>query len=204
MKCESPAVARNREPIASVLKLHCSEQTRVLEIASGTGEHALYLSSVLRPELWQPTDLAAESIASINAWRQEAKDVTMCVPAKQLDVCDVSQWPEAASYHAIVCINMVHISPWQATEKLFCLANHSLVGPDRFIFLYGPYLEKDRPTAPSNLAFDQSLKARNPAWGIRYLHEVDQVAEEQGWQRSERYDMPANNLSLIYKSSASI
>jgi SAM-dependent methyltransferase len=192
----SPATARNREPILEVLKTRIPSGARVLEIASGAGEHAIFLAAALPEVSWQPTDRDPEALASIAAWRAQARLPNLAAPIR-LDAADAATWP-SAPVEAIVCINMVHISPWAATEGLMAGAGRLLTSGGK-LFLYGPYLETDVPTAPSNQAFDESLKARDPAWGIRHLADVAALATAQDLRLAERIAMPANNLIVVFE-----
>src|SRR5579871_3429728 len=191
----SLSTARNRQPILDVLGPRLAPGMRVLEVASGAGEHAIFLAAALPRVSWQPTDRDDGALASIAAWRVAANLPNLEAPLR-LDAADVATWP-AGTFDAIVCINMVHISPWAATEGLMAMAERLLTPGGRLI-LYGPYLEADVPTAPSNAAFDESLKARDPAWGLRDLADVAALAARHGLVRAERIAMPANNLIVIF------
>jgi hypothetical protein len=193
----SPPTARNRRPILDVLGPRLAPGTRVLEVASGAGEHAVFLAAALPGVSWRPTDRDDEALASIAAWRAQAALPNLAPPVR-LDVADRATWP-AEPCDAIVCINMVHISPWAATEGLVAMAEARLPPGGRLI-LYGPYIEADVPTAPSNVAFDESLKARDPAWGIRDLADVAALAASHGLAFAERIAMPANNLIVIFQN----
>jgi hypothetical protein len=199
VKQHAPAALRNREPIAEVLARELPAHGTVLEIASGTGEHAVFFAHAFPALHWQPTDPSEEALASIAAYRAEERRANLAAPLR-LDAADPDGWPVAAA-DAAVCINMVHISPWEASIGLFtgCAA---VLPEDAPLFLYGPYLEEGVATAPSNLAFDASLKARNPLWGLRELAAVDRLAADHGFARTQRYAMPANNLVLVYRSRA--
>jgi hypothetical protein len=192
----SPSTARNRGPILEVLRPRLPAQGLVLEIAAGAGEHAVYNAAALPGLQWQPTDPDPEALASIAAWRAHA-GLPNLLPPLRLDAAASDTWPVAQAA-AIVNINMVHISPWAATQGLMAGAARLL--PARAnLFLYGPYIERDVETAPSNLAFDQSLKSRNPAWGIRHLDNVAALAAQHGLALAERIAMPANNLVVIFQ-----
>ena len=167
----------------------------VLEIASGTGEHALFMASRFPELTWQPSDFDQEAVASIDAWASEAKLANLS-PAIQLDASQ-PPWP-VGNADAILCVNMVHISPWRATEGLFAGARRILTGNAPLI-LYGPYIEDGIDTAPSNLAFDRSLKQRDRSWGLRHLDAMDRLAAKHGFSRTARHAMPANNLVLVYR-----
>ncbi len=168
----------------------------MLEVAAGTGEHAATFASRLPHLTWQPSDPDPAALASIAAWR-EVSGAENLLPPLVLDASDPGSWP-VMSVDAIVCINMVHISPWAATEGLMTGAA-SRLPPGGLLFLYGPYLEDDVPTAASNLDFDASLKARNPDWGLRKLEAVRTLAADRGLHLLERIAMPANNLSLVFR-----
>lgn len=197
-KRESPAAQRNREPIADVLADVLPEAGIVLEIASGTGEHVVHFAKRFAHLDWYPSDPDAEARASIAAHVAQA-GLGNVMPPLALDA-SASEWPLDAA-DAILCINMVHISPWQATEGLFAGAARLLPPMDGPLILYGPYLEREVETAPSNLAFDQSLKARDPRWGLRDLAEVDALAKRHGLRRTFRVAMPANNLIVVYRKA---
>jgi cyclopropane fatty-acyl-phospholipid synthase-like methyltransferase len=191
----SPSTARNRQPILDVLRPRLAQGARVLEIASGAGEHAVFLAGAMPGVAWQPTDRDAEALASIAAWREAAGLANLAAPLR-LDASDAATWP-AGPFEAVVCINMVHISPWAATEGLMGLATRALT-PGGQLILYGPYIEADVETAPSNRAFDESLKSRDPAWGLRDLAEVQALAAAHGLRFAERIAMPANNLIVVF------
>jgi hypothetical protein len=147
---------------------------------------------------WQPTDPSAEALASIAAYREDYAGTNLAAPLL-LDAAAPDSWPVTAA-DAIVCINMVHISPWEATEGLMAGAARLLGGNGGPLILYGPYLEQGVETAPSNLEFDASLKARNPLWGLREAEDVDWLAAQNGLARSARYALPANNIMLVYRA----
>lgn len=197
-KRESPAAQRNREPIADVLADVLPERGIVLEIASGTGEHVVHFAKRFAHLDWYPSDPDAEARASIAAHVAQA-GLANVMPPLALDAAE-GEWPLDAA-DAIVCINMVHISPWEATEGLFAGAARLLPPMDGPLILYGPFLESEVETAPSNLAFDQSLKARDPRWGLRDLAEVDAQATRHGFRRTFRVAMPANNLVVVYRKA---
>ena len=194
-KRHAPAAERNREAILAILRTELPEKAMVLEIASGSGEHAVYFASEIPGLSWRPSDPDEDALRSIAAWRSDLGGSNV-LPPVQIDASS-SDWPIDTA-DAIVCINMVHISPWEATEGLFAGAA-KLLPQGAPIILYGAYLEKHVETAPSNLAFDQSLKARNPRWGLRQTDDVDALADREGFARTARYEMPANNIVLIYR-----
>ena len=196
----APATSRNREPILEVLRRYVAPGANVLEIASGTGEHAVFLAPRLQVASWQPTDPDAESRRSIDAWRAHAK-VERVLPALDLDVT-FHPWPPFANAPDVVtCVNMIHISPWSACEGLLEGAA-AILAPEKLLYLYGPYRRGGRHTASSNEAFDASLRARNPEWGVRDLEEVENAAARRGFTLVEVVEMPANNLSVILKRSS--
>ena len=191
----SPSTARNRDPILEVFKMHLPAAGLVLEIAAGAGEHAMHAAAALPGLQWRPTDPDPDALVSIEAWRAQA-GLANLLPALRLDATDPEAWPVSAA-GAIVNINMIHISPWAATLGLMAGAGRVLPsgGP---LILYGPYFEAEVATAPSNLAFDENLKGRNAAWGLRRREEVVGLAGQHGLRLIERIAMPANNLALIF------
>lgn len=194
----SPATARNRDPILAVLRARLPDRARVLEVASGAGEHAVWMSRGMPGVTWRPSDPSPEALASIAAWRATA-GLPNLLPPIRVDATDSATWP-AEPFDALVCINMIHISPWSAAEGLMRLAAQAL--PDGgLLYLYGPYLEAQVPTAPSNLAFNEDLKRRNPEWGLRRLEEVAALAARSGLKLAGRIEMPANNLSLWFEKA---
>ena len=195
MRREAPAAARNSRPIADILAQELPRHGFVLEVASGTGEHAVFMARRFPAITWQPSDPDTEALASIEAWAEHA-GLENLNPAIRLDATS-PDWPVDRA-DALVCINMIHISPWQATEGLFAGARRVLETGSPLI-LYGPYFEEDVEPAASNLAFDESLRNRNPEWGIRQLGDIDAVASRAGFTRTARHPMPANNLTLVYR-----
>ena len=194
----SPAVARNRDPILAVLRRVLPAQGTVLEIASGTGEHAVYFAATLPHLTWQPSDPDADARASIAAYR-EAAQLPNLKPVLAVDA-RAPAWPVTQA-DAIVSINMIHIAPWSAAEGLMAGAGRLLAGGG-VLYLYGPFKENGAHTAPSNAAFDASLRARDPQWGVRDVDEVAALAERSGLMLVERVAMPANNLSLVFQRHA--
>lgn len=190
----APAVARNRDPILAVLRQVLPSSGTVLEIASGTGEHAVHFAASLPHLTWQPTDFDAVMLRSISAHRAVA-DLPNLLPPVELDV-EAGSWAIAHA-GAIVCINMLHIAPWSAAEGLMAGAARVLP-PGGVLYLYGPFQENGRHTAPSNAAFDASLRARNPDWGVRDLSELADLGRKCGFELTERITMPANNLSVLF------
>jgi SAM-dependent methyltransferase len=190
-----PHVARNREPILEVLQRVLPRQELVLEIASGGGEHAAYFAQNLPGLLWQPTDANSEMFESIAAHRAAAGVANLLAPL-HLDVTS-EQWPVGRA-DAMVCCNMIHISPWAATEGLIAGAGRTLPRGG-LLYLYGPYKIDGGHTAPSNQDFDTRLRAQNPLWGVRELTDVASLAKHHGLELAETVPMPANNLSVIFR-----
>ena len=191
----APHVARNAAPIAEVLRGILPARGLVLEIASGSGEHAVHFAREFPALSFQPSDPEPAALRSIDAWRAEA-GLTNLLPALALDV-RAAEWPIAAA-DAILCINMIHISPWAATEGLMRGAGR-LLAPGALLYLYGPYRQAGVETAPSNEAFDESLRARDPEWGLRDLEHVVAEAGANGLRLDRIVAMPANNLSVVLR-----
>jgi len=191
----APATQRNRAPILQVLARVLPGIGTVLEVASGSGEHAVWFSQHLRPLVWQPSDPDPACRRSIAAHAAAAGCATLRPPL-DLDVT-AAVWPidHAA---AVVCINLVHIAPWAAAKGLFAGAAR-LLPPAGVLFLYGPFLQADKETAPSNLAFDRSLRARNTAWGLRGTTDMAALGRALSLRLEETIEMPANNLSLVFR-----
>lgn len=195
MKRHAPAAERNREPIAAVLTEELPATGLVLEVASGTGEHAVHFARTFPALAWQPSDPDADARASIAAWRDE-EGLANLLPPLALDAA-APPWP-IGSADAVLCINMVHISPVAATHGLLEGAA-ALLGPGAPLILYGPYVEAGVATVPSNIEFDGWLKGRNPEWGLRSVEWLDGLAAGHGFARTRRVAMPANNLTLVYR-----
>ncbi|MFT4055875.1 MAG: DUF938 domain-containing protein [Novosphingobium sp.] len=192
---EAPATARNRDPILSVLREVLPVSGHVLEIASGTGEHAIHFAAALPDLVWQPTDPDANARASIAAWGEQAGLANLRVPL-ELDAAS-SDWPVNEA-QAVVCINMIHISPWSATEGLMAGAARVLESGFPLV-LYGPYRREGIALAPSNAAFDEDLKRRNSEWGLRSVETVRACALDNGLAFDRIVEMPANNLMLVFR-----
>lgn len=191
----APATTRNRDPIVEVLRPLLPDSGLILEIASGTGEHVVHFARA-RPDLvWQPTDPSPEARESIAAWVAAEGLANVRAPLA-LDAAE-AEWPVAGA-DAAVCINMLHISPWTATEGLMRGVGARLPSGG-LLYIYGPFRRSDVPTAPSNEAFDADLKARDARWGLRLLEDVRVVAESNGLGFDRFVEMPANNLSLIFR-----
>jgi hypothetical protein len=194
-KKHAPATERNREPIVDVLRTVLPETGTVLEIASGSGEHAVAFAEAFPALRWQPSDPDPVCRASIEAWAAES-GLANIAPALDIDSA-AKDWPVERA-DAICCINMIHISPWAATEGLMAGAGR-LLGSGAPLYLYGPFIIEDRETAPSNLAFDGFLKERDPEWGLRNLETVAAEAKSHGLVLERVVDMPANNVSVIFR-----
>ena len=195
MKRHAPATGRNREPILAVLRDVLAERGTVLEVASGTGEHVVHFAAAFPQLAFQPSDPDPDALASIEAWRAEAGLGNVLAPVR-LDAA-ADEWPVDRA-DAILCINMVHISPWAATVGLMRGAGRLLPegGP---LVLYGPYRRMGVPTAPSNEAFDESLRSRDPEWGLRKLEDVTAEAQANGLALERIVEMPANNLTAVFR-----
>jgi len=188
----SPAALRNRSAILEVLRTHLPKRGTVLEIASGSGEHAVHFARNLPGLVWQPSDLDPANRLSVAAHRADAKLANLREPVA-LDTC--RDWP-TLSVDAIFCANMIHIAPWEAALGLLAGARR-LLHEGAPLILYGPYFEAGRPPAPSNVAFDADLRRSDSAWGIRALADVEKAA--LGFNLSLRIDMLANNLCLFFR-----
>jgi SAM-dependent methyltransferase len=194
---QAPAAARNRDPILAVLSRHlpATAALPVLEVASGTGEHAVHFAAALPGLVFQPSDPDPEARASIDAWAAES-GLPNLRPALALDAA-AEPWPiEAAA--AVLCINMIHIAPWAATEGLLRGAAR-ILPPGGLLALYGPYRREGRHTAPSNAAFDRDLRSRDPRWGVRDLEAVAELAAGHGFGPPLVEAMPANNLTVLFR-----
>jgi SAM-dependent methyltransferase len=189
----APAALRNREPIAAVLRDWLPAAGVVLEIASGSGEHAVHFAREFPGLEWQPSDLHPHALASIAAWRGEAAVANLRAPVT-LDA-ESADWPIDRA-DAVLSLNMVHISPWSAALGLIAGAARVL-SPGAPLILYGPWLEEGVEPAPTNLAFDADLRARDPQWGLRTV-ETFAAAAAPGFSLEERMAMPANNLMLRF------
>ncbi|MCG8364462.1 MAG: class I SAM-dependent methyltransferase [Pseudanabaenales cyanobacterium] len=207
----APATLRNRAPILKVLLSVLPPTGAVLEVSSGTGEHAVFLAPLLHPRLWIPSDPNPIARASIAAWRDHCPTDNLYPPIA-LDARD-SVWPveldkapnplsdwdsQRHPIVAIVNINMIHIAPWSACLGLMAGASR-ILPTGGILYLYGPFKQSGQYTAPSNLAFDESLQMRNPEWGVRNLDQVVTVAEAQHLSLVKTVAMPANNLSVIFQ-----
>lgn len=196
VKRRAPAASRNVGPIGDVLGEWLPSSGLVLEIASGTGEHALAFARRFPDLDWQPSDPDPQALASIAAWQADGPDNLR--PPVQLDVC-APPWPIDRA-DAILCINMVHIAPWEAALGLLDGAAR-LLGGGAPLILYGPWRQADVETAPSNLAFDLDLKARDPRWGLRLVEDFAAEASSRGLTLAARRAMPSNNLMLLFEAA---
>lgn len=191
----APAVARNRDAILAVLRRALPATGLVLEIASGSGEHAVYFSAAL-PELrWQPSDPGPAALRSIAAHRRTA-GLPNLLPPVSLDT-GAPRWPVDRA-DAVVAINIIHIAPWSAAEGLVAGAARVLPASAPLV-VYGPFTESGTHSAPSNAAFDADLRARDPAWGVRDVTSLSEIAAADGLRLTERVEMPANNLALVFR-----
>lgn len=202
-RLDAPATQRNRAPILEILARWLSEPgdarpsrpIEVLEIASGTGQHAVFFAGALSHANWQPSDPDPAHLESIEAWRAEAR-LENVAPAIRLDVRD-REW-DVGPVDVLFNANMIHIAPWSAAEGLFAGAGRVLAA-EGLLFLYGPFRVAGRHTAPSNEAFDADLRRRNAEWGVRDLERVAALAESAGLRLVETNDMPANNKLLVFQ-----
>lgn len=196
-KLYSPSAARNREPVRAVLTERLPETARVLEIGSGTGEHGEACCAA-RPDItWQLTEIDPDSLASCEARAEETKGL---LAPLSLDAGTPGWTDGLAPVDALACLNVIHIAPWAVAEGLAAGAAKILT-PQGLVFLYGPFMEGEK-TAPSNLEFDASLKSRNAEWGVRPIDAVTGLFAGHGLVLSERIEMPANNLSLIFRRAS--
>jgi SAM-dependent methyltransferase len=194
----SPAADRNKEPILAQLRSVLGERGTALEIAAGTGQHAVFFAAGLPGWTWQPTD-ADPAMLQVIAERVAQAGASNVLPPRHLDVTR-RPWPFTGTFDAIFCANMLHIAPWDACLGLIAGAARHLA-PGGMLITYGPYFETGVPAAPSNLAFDESLRARDPSWGIRALDDVVAEARRSGLAFEQRHAMPANNLLVVFGRS---
>lgn len=195
LRQSSPSTARNREAILTVLQGALREDAYVLEVASGSGEHAVFFASVMPGVTWQPSDPDADACASIQAWRVSAA-LPNVLPPLDIDLMAKHWSTPRDQYDGIVAINVIHISPWEATLGLMSGAAR-LLAPKGRLITYGAYKRYGAHTAPSNESFDQWLKARDPRFGVRDIEAVTAAAREQGLRVQQVVEMPANNMMLI-------
>ena len=195
MKQSWPAPERNKQPILDVLRRVLPQRGTVLEIASGSGQHAAYFATQLPELIWQPSDIEAENLASIRAWVDETARSNLRAPLT-IDV-SAPDW-HAGTVEVVFNANMIHISPWQCCEALVAGAARHL-SPSGLLIVYGPFRLHGAHTAPSNAEFDQSLRARDARWGVRDYEAVVELASAAGFDARERVEMPANNQLLIFE-----
>lgn len=195
----SPAADRNKQPILEVLRQTLPEHGTAMEIASGTGQHVAWFAAHLPQWHWQPSDAEPGALAVIAA--HAARDGLANVrPPVLLDVMAPQWLPTESTFDLVYCANMLHISPWPTCAALMAGSVRHLA-PGGVLVTYGPYLEAGVPTSDGNLAFDRSLRARNPAWGIRQREDVESVAAAAGLRLAARHAMPANNLLLVWEQT---
>ena len=202
-RLEFPATKRNGYHIAEILRRYIPSNGYILEIASGSGEHGVLFQQLFPSIIWQTSDPNLINRQSISSWIMH-EDLSSRMPAPlNLDV-ENKPWPLSSKFKSeltgIVCINMIHISPWTCTQALFDQAG-SLFNNNQFLMIYGPFFRKDKLTSQSNLLFDKTLKIQNPHWGIRDLESVNNLAISTGFNKEYIFEMPCNNLSIIYRRS---
>ncbi|GAM98387.1 SAM-dependent methyltransferases [alpha proteobacterium U9-1i] len=196
VRLRSPSAARNREPVLGVLRRVLPADGRVLEIASGTGEHAIHFARAMPGLTWRSSDPDAASRASIVAWI-ESEGLANILPPLEIDTRSANWGIEDERFDAIVSLNMIHIAPWEAALGLIDGAAR-LLKANGVLFLYGPFKRDGAHTAPSNEAFDASLKSRDPSWGVRDVGDVAREAQRKGFSLMEIEEMPANNLCVVF------
>jgi SAM-dependent methyltransferase len=190
----APATLRNRDAILAVLKEHLPDKGHVLEIASGTGEHICYFSAHFPDLHFQPSDVSVDACCSIAAWVEDSGAKNILPPI----LLDIEKAELDGDIAAILCINMVHIAPWSATQALFALACRQLA-KGGLLYLYGPFIRPEIETAPGNVAFDDNLRSRDPQWGLRNVDVVAAEAQRNDIVLVHIIEMPANNLSLVFR-----
>lgn len=196
----APATERNRAPILEVLQHHLPEDGAILEISSGTGQHASFFAPFFAPRQWLPSDVDEDNLASIAAWRGASSANNLLAP-ERIDVGASDWWQRPwlvnQMINAIVNINMIHIAPWACCEGLL-RGSEKLLTAGGVLYLYGPFKQGGQHTAASNEAFDTHLKNQNPLWGVRNLESVIELAAQHGLEHRATIEMPANNLSVIF------
>jgi SAM-dependent methyltransferase len=195
-RLSAPSAIRNRDPILAVLRAHLPSTGTVLEIASGTGEHTIHFAAALPGLDWRPTDPEPDRRASIDAWAADLPNIHPAVPLET----SAQDWPIDRA-DAVLCINMIHIAPWDASEGLVAGAAR-LLAPGGLLALYGPYRRAGLPMEPGNAAFDADLRRRNPAWGLREVETVAALAATSGFGPPTIEAMPADNLMLLFRRLA--
>ncbi|MBL6953066.1 MAG: DUF938 domain-containing protein [Alphaproteobacteria bacterium] len=198
-RLNAPAAVRNREPILAVLRTVLPAAGTILEIASGSGQHGAWYAAEFPRHRWAPSDIDPEALAGIDAWAREAKSDNI-LPARLLDA-GADDWPLAdigEDLTVMFSANMIHIAPWAAGMGLLAAAGR-LLPSHGILFLYGPFLRDGKPATESDAQFDRFLKGRDPSWGLRDFDQVVATAESHGLELSQQVDMPAGNLSLIFR-----
>ena len=193
----SPSAERNREPIAKVLSQVLPQSGLVLEVGSGSGEHAIHFGRVMPHLTWQPSEQDKDCLRSISAWAAVETQANVLQPL-YLDVTD-AQWPIATA-HAIVCINMIHIAPWSVAQALLRGASR-ILPPGGLLCLYGPYRVAGKHTSASNREFDAQLRAMNSEWGVRDLNALANEARTFNIELARTFQMPTNNLVVVFRKS---
>jgi hypothetical protein len=191
----SPSAERNKEPIAEALDGLLPDAGQVLEVSSGTGQHIVHFARRMPRLVWQPTERDAQCLRSIAAWR-EAETLPNLRAPLFLDVYD-DVWPVTAT-DAAICLNMIHIAPWSATETLLHGTGKTL-RPGGLLFLYGPFRRQGAHTVESNAEFDRQLRARDPRWGVRNLEDVATLAASEGFELAGVHQLPKNNLGVAFR-----
>ena len=197
IKLKSPACTKNQAFILEVLKEHIAPKAKILEVASGSGEHAAYFTTHMHGWCWQPSDINGDAIQSIQSYRDESNQNNFLEPLK-LSTRD-KEW-SIGQFDAAFCCNMIHISPWESSVGLFNhMARHLL--PGGAFIIYGPFFQNNIETAPSNLKFDNQLRTMNSAFGIRNLADITNLAHHYGFSQIAIHKMPANNLTVIFRKN---
>lgn len=212
-KLYAPATERNRDVLLEVFRVHLPGSGTLVEVASGTGQHAAHMASHLQPLYWQPSDIEPDKLDSINAWAAESANKSgpksgpkpntdNILPAVQFNVLEdeFTDLKVPTPINVIAAINLIHIAPWSVAEALVHKASATLDAGGT-LFLYGPYRRGGMHTSPSNQSFDTSLRSRNNSWGVRDLEAVAELALGHGFDDPAIIEMPANNLSLVFKRS---
>ncbi len=216
MRQHAPATERNREPILEVLLRVLPPWGTILEVSSGTGEHAAFFAPRLSPRKWLPSDPNPQARASIASWRTHSPsdnlypplDLDVRAPVWPVEAATLPEWLNRSDFDAsplvaIANINMIHIAPWSACLGLMAGAGR-LLPPGGILYLYGPFKQGGEHTSPSNLAFDEALRSQDPDWGVRDLEDVVAAASTQYLTMLETYKMPANNLSVVFQKDSGI
>ena len=201
-----PSAKRNRDVIAAVLSDYISPDSLLLEIASGSGEHGVFFQKKFQSIIWQTSDPELAHRKSINSWIKHEGLMSKMPEPLDLNV-EIRPWPISTKLKqlikGILCINMIHISPWTCTKALF-EESKSYLDKNNFLMIYGPFIRKTMHTSESNLKFNQNLKLQNPHWGLRQLEDVNEVAMKNGFKEDKVIEMPSNNLSVIYRLNSHV